>query len=100
MSERMQGGGGGTGQTLRDVLEELYGRSTGNTSSTSLEIRMSEAVPPALQETSDGIRQEGQKEAQVRRGQERGPRRSRLYKSLNYWQRTEITGEDPLNGPG
>ncbi|PVH91107.1 hypothetical protein DM02DRAFT_706769 [Periconia macrospinosa] len=106
MSERMQGEGGGTGQTLREVLEELYGQSTRNSGSTSLEIRMSEDVPRTLQETSDRTRQErilrpAQEASEEARQQElegTKPTDGRL--PGRYWQKTKITGIDPMDMPG
>ncbi|PVH90032.1 hypothetical protein DM02DRAFT_686893, partial [Periconia macrospinosa] len=106
MSERMQGEGGGTGQTLREVLEELYGQSSGNSASTSLEIRMSEDVPRALQETSDRTRQDkilrpAQEASEEARQQEsKVTKPTDHHRPRRYQQKTKITGVNPMNMPG
>ena len=139
MSERIKGEGGGTGQTLREVLEELDRRSRGKSASTSLEIRASEDIPRALQETTDGVRQEQilrsieevsegarQQELKTAKPTEMpgaatriaqvhdrvrrvgraggrygiGPRSVDVYRSGEYWQRTKITGVNPMDMPG
>ncbi|PVH90058.1 hypothetical protein DM02DRAFT_637103, partial [Periconia macrospinosa] len=106
MSEHMQGEGGGTGQTLREVLEELYGQSRGNSASTSSEIPMFEDVPRALQETADRIRQEevlrpAQEASEEARQQElRVTMRTDRHKPRRYWQKTKITGVNPMDMPG
>ncbi|PVH90595.1 hypothetical protein DM02DRAFT_636705 [Periconia macrospinosa] len=95
MSEHMQGEGGGTGQTLREVLEELYGQSSGNSASrgtlqeTSERARQEKILRPA-QEASEEASQQGSK---VTKPTDR-------HRPRRYQQKTIITGINPMDMPG